>query len=285
MLRPYAGLARAYHWLASGNRAPEVFPKAKEAALKALQLDETLAEAHGALAFTITYLDWDLAGAEREYKRAIELNPSYSEAHHSYALYLLIMGRLDEAMREIEQAETLDPLVKQLKVNKAWIYTRARQYDRAIEQVQSLGSSQDPLPHQLLGANYIYKKEYERGLAAMQKAVTLSAGSPDSKASLAWAYATANKKDEALRLLNELKHPAQPGPVQPKPLFQLANTTVSIALIYTALGDQEQAFVWLEKGYQEHTEAFLDNINSPDFESLRSDPRFQNILRSIGFPP
>jgi eukaryotic-like serine/threonine-protein kinase len=270
----YAGLARSYHWLATGDRAPELFPKAKEAALKALQLDETLAEAHGALALTIMYLDWDLAGAEREYKRAIELNPSYSEAHHGYALYLILVGRLDEAIREIEQAETLDPLVKQLKVNKAWIYTRARQYGRAIEQLQSLGSSQDPWPHQLLGSDYIYRREYERGLAEMQKAVELSAGSPDSKASLAWAYATANRKGEAIKLLNELKDPAQPGTVQP----------ISIALIYTALGDKEQAFVWLEKGYQAHTEFFLDNINSPDFESLHSDPRFQNIMQRIGWP-
>ena len=278
----YAGLARAYHWLATGDRAPEVFPKAKAAALKALQLDETLAEAHGALALTITYLDWDLAGAEREYKRAIQLNPSYAEAHHGYAGYLFIVGRLDEAIREIEQAETLDPVVKQLKVTKVWIYTGARQYDRAIRQAESLELQDDPFLHQLLGANYIYKKEYERGLAEMQKAVALSAGSPDSnsieqvpaKASLAWAYARANKKDEAVKLLKELNHPAQRGPVEP----------VSMALIYTALGDKEQAFVWLEKGYQAHTEFFLDNIKSPDFESLHTDPRYQNIIQRIGFP-
>ena len=262
--------------------APEVFPKAKAAALKALQLDETLAEAHGALALTITYLDWDLAGAEREYKRAIQLNPSYAEAHHGYAGYLFIVGRLDEAIREIEQAETLDPVVKQLKVTKVWIYTGARQYDRAIRQAESLELQDDPFLHQLLGANYIYKKEYERGLAEMQKAVALSAGSPDSnsieqvpaKASLAWAYARANKKDEAVKLLKELNHPAQRGPVEP----------VSMALIYTALGDKEQAFVWLEKGYQAHTEFFLDNIKSPDFESLHTDPRYQNIIQRIGFP-
>ena len=125
----HAQLARSYHWL-TGWGFPEFYPMAKAEAIKALHIDETLAQAHSALGFTIFRLDWDWSGAEREYKRAIELNPSYPEAHHAYALYLSAAGRHDEAIAEIKSAQELDPLTIPLKANVGITYLRARHPDR-----------------------------------------------------------------------------------------------------------------------------------------------------------
>lgn len=134
----YAEMARSYHWLASSG-FPQFYPKAKEAALKALAIDDSLAEAHGALAYTIWNHDWDWVGAEREFKRAIELNPNLGNAgRHGYALFLSATGRHDEAIREIKLAQDLDPLTLPLKINMGWIYYTARDYDQAVAQFQGM---------------------------------------------------------------------------------------------------------------------------------------------------
>jgi Flp pilus assembly protein TadD len=268
----YAGLARANHWLASsGSR--EFYPRAKEAAERALEIDEKLAEAHGALAFVLYRVDWDWAGAEREYKRAIELNPGYSEAHHGYALYLSNLGRHDEAIREIDLAQELDPLTLPLKNNAGLIYISSRDYDRAIEHFGRLIELEpnDFVIVGNLGVAYMYKGRHEEGLAELRKAVDLSGRNPDVILGLAWGHAVSGNKSEAIKLLNEILKSSG------DPVWR-----ISIASVYTALGDKDQAFVWLEKAYQKRSARVFLLKSDPSFDSLRSDPRCQYLLRRIG---
>jgi TolB-like protein/Tfp pilus assembly protein PilF len=269
----YAGLARASHWLASGG-SPEFYQRGKEAAERALEIDETLAEAHGALAFILQRFDWDWAGSEREYKRAIELDPN-SEAHHGYALLLMNLGRPDQAIREIDLAQELDPLTLPLKYNVGSLYISARDYDRAIGHFRRLLDTQPniPLIHANLGLAYMYKGMYAEGMAELRKASELSGDNVSRKALVAWGYAMSGNRSEAIKILDEILK-SSGGPA----------SKVSIARVYTALGDKDQAFIWLEKAYQERAEALLALKSNQAFDSLRSDPRYQDLLRRIGFP-
>ena len=291
----HAQLARSYHWL--GWSSPEFLPKAKAEAIKALQIDETLAQAHSALGFTIFRLDWDWAGAEKEFKRAIELDPNYSEAHHAYALYLSAAGRHTEALAEITRAQDLDPLTLPLKVNIGITYLHARQYDGAIEQFRNaLDLNPDnPGVHTCLGVAYVYKRMYEKGIEEFQQVIALSesglrsqanaawvyalsgkaGGDPRKKANLAWAYAMSGKRDSAIRILNELRGPSK----------QESPASFSIASIYAAFGEKDQALEWLQRVYEDHAWVILYINCYPEFDSLRSDARFQDLTRRIGLPP
>jgi serine/threonine-protein kinase len=270
----YAGLARANHWLA-GSGLRELYPRAKKAATRALEIDETLAEAHGALARVLHRFDWDFARSENEYERAIELNPSYSDAHHGYALYLSDLGRHDQAIREIELAQALDPLTLPLKTNVAFIYLYARQNDRAIEHFQRLADTQPKNlnTHYGLGMAYIYNGMHAEGMEELRKLFDLSEGDALAKTYLAWAYAVSGDRDKAIKMLDEILN-SRGGAV----------SKVTIAEVYTALGNKDQAFAWLEKAYQEHSGSLLSLKRNPSFDSLRSDPRFTDLLQRIGFP-
>jgi tetratricopeptide (TPR) repeat protein len=288
----HAQLARSYHWL-TGFGFPEFYPKAKAEAIKALQIDETLAQAHSALGFTIFRLDWDWAGAEKEFKRAIELNPNYSEAYHAYGLYLSAAGRHDEAMREMKRGLELDPLTVPSKVNLGITYLHARQYDAAIEQFRNtLDVNPDNTGlHTSLGVAYVYKGMYEEGIAEFQKVIALSegdarksnaawvyalsgkaGGDPRKKANLAWAYAMSGKRAEAIKILNRLKEPAKQESVAP----------ISVASIYAALGEKDQALEWLQKVYDDHSWVILYINCYPEFDSLHSDARFADLVRRVG---
>jgi serine/threonine-protein kinase len=242
-----------------------------------LALDESLAEAHAALAFTLWRVEWDLAGAEREYQRAIELGAD-SEVHGGYSLYLSVVGRHTEAIAQMERAQELDPLTRPLKINLGFVYAQAHQYDRAIEQFRNLLDldANDGWVRLNLGVAYVYQRWYEEGIAEIQKVIETVEFGPNQypQGYLAWAYAKAGKRGEALKLLNELKALAQQFPV----------LTIELARTYAVLGDTEQALAWFDRAYRARTYRLLLLNCFPEFDSLHSDSRWQELLRRLKFP-
>jgi TolB-like protein/DNA-binding winged helix-turn-helix (wHTH) protein/Flp pilus assembly protein TadD len=274
----YSGLADTYALLGDWQYAvmtpKEALPKAKAAAIKALELDSTLSEAHTSLAFCLDGFDWDFESAEREFRRAIELNPGYATAHHWYAWHLSLLGRHSEAITEMRKAENLDPLSLIINADLAELFLIARSYDKSIEQSRRT-IEMDPgfgLAHNQLAQAYLQKHMVNDAILELQKAIQLSDGSPICAANLARAYAASGRRDEAVQLMNDLKKRSNPG-------YSHAS---EIAMIYAALGDKEQAVSWLEKGYEERFNPGV--LLRPGFDPLRSDPRFQDLLRRIGLP-
>jgi eukaryotic-like serine/threonine-protein kinase len=274
----YAGMARSYHWLA--GVFPKFYDESEKASRKAIQLDDSLAEAHGSLAYVMYIHDWDWAGAEREFKRAIELNPSYGEVHHGYALLLNTVGRHDEAIAEIDRGMELDPLVIPQKRNAALIYACAGQYDRAIQTCRSLLdlNPNDFATRYGLGATYLDEGKYPEGIEELRRAHELSRAEPGFEPlieeNLAWAYATAGRRVEARQILARLTQPPQ----------EKLLDSVGVAAIYAALGEKDKALAWLEKAYQERSLALTVIHCGPDFNVLRSDPRYQDLLRRMNLP-
>jgi eukaryotic-like serine/threonine-protein kinase len=272
----YAGLAESYGLLPfyGGASPKEAFPKAKAAALKALEHDSSIAEAHAALGFVLFYGDWDWAAAEREFTHAIELNPSYVMAHHWYAEYLSAMGRHDQAIAEIKLAQELDPLSPLLLAIAGEVCTYARRYDEAIEQSRKALEldSNFALAHENLALGYLGKRMYEDFAAEYEKAER-AYGNPGGLR-LARADALSGKRGEALKILGRVKEQSsQPG-------FDFSG----VASVYLALGEQQKALDWLEKAYEERDPyAPFWNVN-PRLDPLRSEPRFQDILRRMNFP-
>ena len=277
----YSGLADTYNLLggpeAGGDMPPnEMFPKAKAAALKALEIDETLAEPHVSLAHTMYFYDRDWAGAEREYKKAIELNPNYSVAHHWYAIYLSVVGRESEALAEIRRAQELDPLSLSINAWLGWILVLAGQNDQAIEQLHKT-LELDPnfmLAHLRLGYVYEEKRMYAEAISEFEQVLRLSGGRFLGTASLAHVYALAGRRNEAQKLLNELLQQSTQRYVSP----------ASIAIVYVALDDKDQAFAWLEKGNEIRDMNVVRLKVDPRYESLRSDPRFNDLVKRMGLP-
>jgi TolB-like protein/DNA-binding winged helix-turn-helix (wHTH) protein/Tfp pilus assembly protein PilF len=274
----YSGLADTYALLGDWQYAvmtpKEAFPKAKAAAIKALELDSALGEAHNSLAFCFDAFDWDLDSAEKEFRQAIELNPGYATAHHWYAWHLSVLGRNDEAIAEMRKAESLDPLSLIINADLAELLVIAHFYDESMRQSRKT-IEMDPsfaLAHNQLAQAYLKKHMDEEAVAELQKAVQLSGGSPTCIASLARAYAASGKRSEALKLLSDLKKHSVPS----------YSNASEISVIYAALGDQDQAMNWLEKGYEERFNPSV--LLRPGFDPLRSDPRFQDLVRRIGLP-
>jgi len=271
----YAGLADSYALLGDweyGILAPsEAYPKAKAAAIKALELDNALGEAHTSLAFSLDVFDWDWESAEKEFRRAIELNPGYATAHHWYAWHLSEMGRNSEAIAEMRKAENLDPLSLIISADVAEILLVAHLNDKAIAQSRKT-VDMDPnfaIAHYELGQAFVQKHSYNDAIAEFQKAIELSGGSVPCTSNLAYAYAVSNKRNEAVKILNDLKTRSTRNPSE-------------IALMYVGLGEKDQAMKWLEKAYAEHFNPSI--LLRPAFDPLRSDPRFQNLVRRIGLP-
>jgi TolB-like protein/DNA-binding winged helix-turn-helix (wHTH) protein/Flp pilus assembly protein TadD len=274
----YSGLADTYALLGDWQYAvmtpKEAFPKAKEAAIKALELDNALGEAHNSLAFVLEGFDWDFDSAGKEFRRAIELNPGYATAHHWYAWHLSLLGRYDEAIGEMRKAENLDPLSLIINADLAELLVLAHSYDESIQQSRKT-IEMDPnfaLAHNQLAQAYLQKHMYDDAVAELQKAVQLSGGSPTCIANLARAYAVSGKRSDAQELLSELKKRSNPG----------YSNASEIAIIYASLGDTDQAMNWLEKGYEERFNPGV--LLRPGFDPLRSDSRFQNLVHRIGLP-
>jgi TolB-like protein/DNA-binding winged helix-turn-helix (wHTH) protein/Flp pilus assembly protein TadD len=272
----YSGLADTYALLADweyGVMTPkEALPKAKAAAIKALELDGALGEAHNSLAFCLDVFDWDLDSAGKEFRRAIELNPGYATAHHWYASHLMLLGRYDEAIAEMRKAESLDPLSLIIDADLAETLVIAHSYDESIRQSRK-AIEMDPnfaLAHNQLGQAYLQERIHDVAIAELQKAVQLSGGSPTCMANLARAFVASGKRGEGVKLLNDLKKRSNPS----------HSHASEIAVIYVALGDTDQAMNWLEKGYEERFNPSV--LLRPGFDPLRSDPRFEDLLRRIG---
>src|SRR5713101_125746 len=270
----YSGLADAYGLLGSFNfvSPKETGPRANAAAMKALELDDSLAEAHAALAITVD------GGFEEQkhFKRAIELNPGYANAHLWYARDLSRMGRVDEALKEILRAQELDPLSLIINDNVGEVYEWARQYDRAIEQLRKT-LEMDPnfaRTHLDLGAVYQDKGMFDEAIAEFQKGRELGGENwPELRVPLQRAYETSGYRgyyQEQLRLLKERSKQSYVAPV-------------TIAIIYARLGDKESAFTWLEKAQRERTGLFFIKVE-PVYDPMRSDPRFRDLLHRAGLP-
>jgi tetratricopeptide (TPR) repeat protein len=248
-------------------------PKAREAALRALQLDDSLADAHATLAWIKAFYDYDLASADRDFKRAIELNPGSSLARNNYGIYLAVMNRRDEALRELKRAEEIDPLSLGNKTVLGLPYVYARQYDQAIEQFQR-ALSMDPnfsYARDMLGVVYGFKGMYREALEEFSKASQIS-DEPVTLAHTGWAYGLWGKKVEARKALDQLRERSKQEFVLP----------FSIAMVYVGLGEKDQALDWLEKAY-EYRDLILPGLkHDPTWDVLRSEPRFIELLRKAG---
>jgi eukaryotic-like serine/threonine-protein kinase len=273
----YVGLADCYTGLTFYNFAAphETMPKAKESAIKALSLDNTVAEAHASLAHVLMNYDWNWATAEKEFKRSIELKPEYATAHQWYAIhYLTATNRLEESIQEMRRALELEPVSLVMNTFMGATLYYAGRYDEAIQQCRRT-VEMDPnfaVAHWHLGLVYEQKQVFDKAIDEFQKAITLSQGSPLMKAALGHAYAKAQKTDEANKILDELNELSKQAYVSP----------LEIAQIDVALGNNEKAFQLLEKAYADRS-FHLVNLNvSPHFKELRTDQRFQDLVQRIG---
>ena len=275
----YSGLADAYAMLGfrGGFPSKDALSRAKAAALKAIELDDNLAEPHASLAFIAETYEWNWAMAEREYKRAVQLNPGDARTHNWYAGYLMYTGRLEEGISEARRARELDPL--SLPVNNALAgrLLAAGRYDLALEQVQKTLQLD---PHfaparQTQGWAYLHNGKREEAIQEFQRALQLS-GTEDTDLmlDLGFAYAIAGKRRETGRILDKLKSLRERGVVP----------SGSIAILYGALGDSNEAFAWLEKAYEERDPQLTYLKAGRRFEPLRQDPRFRELVRRVGLP-
>jgi serine/threonine-protein kinase len=261
----YAGLADSYTEMAFfGALSPKAaYPKAILAATKALQLDDVLAEAHVALATPKMTYEWDWASAEREYKRALELNPNDANARRQYGLQLLYQGKFQESIREMRRSQDLDPLSARTSRDLSAVLYHARLYDQAIEECHKT-LSLDPSyvrAYHTLGRAYLQKGMYTQAIAALTKL-------PDAAGAgfLGYANAVSGRRTEAMEILKKLKE---------------KDRSTGVAIIYAGLGDKDRAFEWLEKAYEDHAYLLTLKVN-PESDPLRSDPRFDSLLRRMG---
>ena len=271
----YSGLADCNSGLAwHGFMSPaEVLPKAYAAAQKAVEIDPQSAEAHASLALVLDH-KWDWAGAEAEFKRALELNPQYANAHHWYGDYLSIQGRHDEAQVEAKRALELDPLNLMIGTWVSLRYYLARRYDGAMEQSRNTVDL-DPnfaAAHLILGESYVQQGKHKEGLDELQKAASLSGGSPLYTAQVGVSLALAGEKKEALRVIRELRDISTKRYVSP----------YGIAQIYAALNDKEQTYNWLETAYRDRAVWMSYLAVDPVFDSIRSEARFRDLLHRVG---
>lgn len=275
----YAGLADAYNRLGGFNAAPpkESFPKARDAALKAIELDATLAEAHTVLATGKLFYDWDWANAEKEYRRAIELNPGYADAHMMYALYLSVMQRFDEARSEAQLAQQLDPLSIEKQTSIGDVLLNERRYDDALVEYQKAleMDTNSGLVHWCLGRTFLEKGRFEESIASFKRSIPLSGESPDETVDLARAYARSGNKTEANKILSSLLLTSKERYISP----------TTIGSIYAALGENDKAFDAFEKALHDRDYLLVLVKIDPMFDPVRLDPRFSDLVRRVGFQP
>jgi TolB-like protein len=272
--RAYAGLADCYALLTGYSGAPssKYMPKARAAALRALQIDDSLPEAHTALALIVQNYDWDWPTAEKEFRRAIELNPNYATAHHWYAEHLMWRGRFDEAFQESERARLLDPLSLIIAVDDAAILYNSRQYDRAIEKLRTVLVMDPNFPRaQIIIGAYTEKGQFAEALADIESQRQLFA--PASYwAELANVYGRSGQKSLAKHALHELQSLGRRQRLDPY-LFAWA---------YASSADKDQTLAWLEKAYSERSYTLTALKVDPVFDPFRNDRRFQDVLQGVG---
>jgi TolB-like protein/DNA-binding winged helix-turn-helix (wHTH) protein/Tfp pilus assembly protein PilF len=274
----YSGLADTYallgDWQYGVMSFKEALPKAKAAAIKALELDSSLSEAHTSLGYSLRAFDWDFDSAGKEFRRAIEINPGYATAHHWNAMNLGLLGRPKEALVEMRKAENLDPLSLIINADLAEFLLLTHSYDESVEQGRKIieMDSTFAIGHKQLGDAYLLKQMDKEAVAELQKAVRLSGGSPICAADLARAYVASGKMNEAMKLLSDLEKRSN---------ADLTNAP-HIAMIYASMGNNDQAMHWLEKAYQERFNPSI--LLRSGFDPLRSDPRFEEFMHRVGLP-
>ncbi|HKZ53061.1 MAG TPA: tetratricopeptide repeat protein, partial [Candidatus Acidoferrales bacterium] len=274
----YVGLADTYEMLTLYGVVPptEAYPRAKAALAKALELDDTLGEAHASLA-SLNWDDWDWRGAEREYRRALEVNPNYPTAHHYYAVYLSASGRYEEAIKEIRRARELDPLSPIIRGAEVMILFFARKHDEAIRESHKALEIDRNFGwfHGWRGAAYLEQGMFDSALADFEQHAAVSATS-DVLARLGYAYGRVGRRADALKIMRELEQRSKREYV----------SSFDIALVYIGLGDRTEALAWLERAYQNKEGVmWLTGLKvNPWFDGLRDDPRFQDLLRRMNFP-
>jgi TolB-like protein/Tfp pilus assembly protein PilF len=272
----YAGLADCYviepaYYMALPK---EVFPQARAAALRALEIDDKLAEAYTSFAAVRHNYDWAWSDAEKIYKQAIELNPNYATAHQWYAELLPMLGRHEEAIREIKRASELDPLSPVINMQRGMFYYYSRDYNRAIKELKKALELHPNfyLNHELLAYSYSAMNMHEEAITAAQKAKAFS-GNLHNVAFLGYIYAMAGKKDNAIQALDTMME------LSNQKLTQFAG---DMAILYIGLNDNEQAFYWLEKAYEQHDWLLSWAKVNQAFDPIRSDPRFIELLKKMG---
>ena len=277
----YSGLADSFSSLGFsfdiGSLPPnDVHPKARSAALKAVELDDSLAEAHNSLAYTKFNYDWDWPGAEAEFRRSIQLNPGYAHAHHWYAHLLLSQGRTAEALAESNRALDLDELSPIINVHLAWHYYFARQYDKSLEQGQKTLELHPGygLAYWYRGWDYEEKGMYAEALQEMRKARELLKSNLVVDGDIGHLYAVSGRAREAEQVIANLKVLSRSRYVNP----------FEIALIYVGLGQNEQAFEWLDRAYQQRSDMLVYLKADPRLDPIRSDPRFARLVLAVGIP-
>ncbi len=271
----YAGLSGSYGFLGNVYLPPnETFPKAKLYAAKALAIDESLAEAHGAMGAVRLFYDWDWTEQEKEFKRAQELEPNYGDAHQLYAAYLESAGRLDEARVEAKKAQDIDPLSAMFASEVGITHYFARQYDEAITQFEKTLNME---PHyadayQYLGQAYEQKKMYTQAIATFQRGMNQTERSPALISSLGHACALSGDRNGAAKAVAELREISKKRYVSP----------YWTAAVYAGLENRNEAFTWLEKAFQDRASLLIWLKVEPQFDPLRTDPRFEKLLGRIG---
>ncbi|MGH9866130.1 MAG: tetratricopeptide repeat protein, partial [Candidatus Acidiferrales bacterium] len=269
------GLADTFGLMSTWSQVPqnEFMPKARTAALHALQIDETVAEAHTSLALIAENYDYDWQTAEKEYQRAIQLDPNYATAHQWYAECLAFQGRFDEAFRESERARQLDPLSLIIATDHGAILYFSRQYDRAIEQFRVV-LEMDPSfdrAHMVVSA-YVQKGRFMDALADIENFRRVS-NAPYAWAAQAYVYGRWGQRKQAQRALAKLEQLVRNSPTDRTPLLLLA---------YVGMDRKDEAIALLQKAYSEHSNAVVVLKVEPNYDPLRSDPRFQALLRRVG---
>jgi eukaryotic-like serine/threonine-protein kinase len=271
----WSGLADVYTLLASQGEMPprEAMPPAEAAANKALQLDDSLAQAHAALAVIDWTYQWNRAGAEEEFARAIALNPSYATAREWHGLYLNYIGQFDEALEEMRRAQELDPLSLVIQANVGRCYYYARRYDKAIELSKQMEQKESNfwIVPAILGQTYLVNSRFDDAIRELERALTLSPSTLRNLGVLGDAYGRAERRSDALKIAAELDTLSRTRYVPP----------VYSALVYMGIGDKTRAFAFLDKAYTERSEWMVELNFEPEFDPLRVDPRFQTLLRRV----
>jgi len=274
----YSGLADSYalsgDWEYGVLSPREAFPLARAAATKALVLDDSLAEAHTSLAFALDLYGWDWEEAEKEYKLAIQLDPGYATAHHWYAWHLMVMGQNSAGISELRKAESLDPLSLIISADIADALCIAHSYDESVQQSKKTleMDASFAIAHYELGQALAQKHMYDEAIAEFQRAIELAGHSGAFDSNLAYVYAVSGRKEDAIRIVKDLETRQDQNP----------SADANVALIYVGLGDLDQAMNWLNKAYEARFNPSI--LLRPGFDTLRSDTRFQDLLRRIGLP-
>jgi TolB-like protein/Tfp pilus assembly protein PilF len=272
----YAGIADCLSIMGDYGYKPErtVFPRARESALRALELDDSVAEAHASLGLTMYDYYWDWSKSEVEFRKALELKPNYASAHQWYSILLAALGRMDSAIEEIEKALELDPLSVALRASSAGVYILGRRYQEALNQCRTATNLNPDFGqvYNYMGMAHLQMTRFDEAIREIKLAMTKPGAGMAEEAYLGFAYASAKKNMEAYGVIDKMREESANGYVPP----------IALAAIYSGLGSKDEAFDWLNKAYNEHSSDIISLKMNPIFDRLHDDPRFDALVRKLG---